>query len=252
MGACRRSRRYSTSRLKVAREIASRPGRSRSAPRAARAASGRSCRSARCGSRRGWAGHVASDCVKAWYRQQCPRGIVCRASAGMTMLLALVLTTVAALLALVQGDARSRRALRLGALAALVAGVTAWLWPLQWAAAGTLLLAGGWSCLWCTPCCGRCGCFLHFYFDSCSRFLRGRCGRFHGYHDARRGPPAARRASSTAQLTITKAMVSDGRPAAPASGVAAAGPARSAPPPAAPAPAWHGWAGRTRSRRPAR
>ena len=61
----------------------------------------------------------------------------------MTMLLALVLTTVAALLALVQGDARSRRALRLGALAALVAGVTAWLWPLQWAAAGTLLLAGG-------------------------------------------------------------------------------------------------------------
>ena len=61
----------------------------------------------------------------------------------MTMLLAVLLTMAAALLALAQGDARSRRALRLGALAALVAGVTAWLWPLQWAAAGTLLLAGG-------------------------------------------------------------------------------------------------------------
>ena len=61
----------------------------------------------------------------------------------MMLLLALVLTMTAALLALAQGDSRSRRALRLGALAALVAGVTAWLWPLQWAAAGTLLLAGG-------------------------------------------------------------------------------------------------------------
>ena len=49
----------------------------------------------------------------------------------MTMLLAVLLTMAAALLALAQGDARSRRALRLGALAALVAGVTAWLWPLQ-------------------------------------------------------------------------------------------------------------------------
>ena len=61
----------------------------------------------------------------------------------MTMLLAVLLTMAAARLALAQGDARSRRALRLGALAALVAGVTAWLWPLQRAAAGTLLLAGG-------------------------------------------------------------------------------------------------------------
>ena len=66
-----------------------------------------------------------------------------RTIAGMTMLLAFLLTMAAALLALAQGDARSRRALRLGALVALVAGVTAWLWPLQWAAAGTLLLAGG-------------------------------------------------------------------------------------------------------------
>ena len=61
----------------------------------------------------------------------------------MAMLLAFLLTMAAALLALARGDARSRRALRLGALAALVAGVTAWLWPLHWAAAGTLLLAGG-------------------------------------------------------------------------------------------------------------